>query len=61
MLLKSVFLLLPLLAKAAPAGLTIQDGAGFPMTIEDAYQDSSIDIDLEELRLVQFSDQDPPM
>ena len=64
MLLTSAFLALPLLASAAPAGLTFQQSTDVvPQVLDSAITEAAAawSIDLEDLRLVQFSADDPPV
>ena len=64
MLLTSAFLALPLLASAAPAGLTFQQPMdSVPQVLDSAITEAAAawSIDLEDLRLVQFSADDPPV
>lgn len=64
MLLTSAFLALPLLASAAPAGLTFQQPTdNVPQVIDSAVAEMAAawSVDLEDLRLIQFSADDPPV
>jgi hypothetical protein len=61
----AALLSLPLLASAAPAGLTFQQYAGSDIPSADGVQKLDIDqswgIDLNELRLVQFGADEAPV
>jgi hypothetical protein len=61
----AALLTLPLLATAAPAGLTFQHHAGPDIPSADAINKLDVDqswgIDLDELRLVQFGADEPPV
>jgi len=64
MLLTSAFLALPLLVSAAPAGLTFQQPTdNVPQVIDSAVAEMAAawSVDLEDLRLIQFSADDPPV
>jgi len=64
MLWTSALLTLPLLASAAPAGLTFQQPANnIPQVIDTAAAEMAAawSMDLEDLRLVQFSADEPPV
>jgi hypothetical protein len=64
MLFSTALLALPLLASAAPAGLTLQHSDDSVPVIDSADPDhvaASYHVDLSEVRLVQFHPDEPPV